>query len=219
MVWWNTKPVEAAVKENRDRFFKRQGINPARVVSGGLIHGIHTAVVEEKDAGEYLVNTDSLITKTQNIFLAITVADCPPVFFFDPVTLSVGIAHAGWRGMVGGILENVVHQLERSFGAQATDLHAIIGPHIQACHFEVGSDVAAQFGKDHIEQRDGCLFVNIGAEAKQRLQKVGVRNVLIDQTCTFDAAEHLFSARHDKVQPLQGMVAFIGMGDWQKINL
>jgi hypothetical protein len=211
MTWWNTKPIDPLVKERRDHFFEKQGIEPTRVVSGGLIHGNHTVVVGEQEAGEYLLDTDALVTQTPNVFLTITVADCLPVFFYDSVTLSVGIAHAGWKGMIKGVLESVVCTFQEAFDSHPSDIQVVIGPYIQSCHFEVQQDVAAEFNVRCVERRDHNLFVNLGTEAKQRLNKVGVQNISIDSMCTFDIPSRFFSARRDKMSPIQGMVAFIGL--------
>ncbi len=211
MVWWNRKPVDPMVRKNRDAFFVRNGIEPNRVVSGGLVHGNTVAVVGDAQAGEYLLNTDGLITNVPNLFLAVTVADCLPLFFFDPKTHAIGIAHAGWRGIVGGMPEKVVSEMARAFGSHPKDLVVVIGPHIQQHHYVVGGDVAQAFDSRHVQNDYGNVFVDLGGEAKSRLETSGVQEITVDQTCTYCSADRLFSARHDKSEPLQGAVAFIGL--------
>lgn len=211
MVWWNTKPVDETVRQNRERYFQDQGVSPSRVVAGGLIHGTRVAVVGDEEAGEYLLDTDALITNNPNLFLTITAADCVPVFFFDPVHESIGIAHAGWKGLVKGVLENVVREMKKSYGSEPRQLLVAVGPHIQPCHFEVGEEVASQFDESNIEQRDGSMFAHLGREAVLRLQKMGVGHVTSDSTCTYCSAECFYSARHDKTKPLQGGAAYIGL--------
>lgn len=210
MVWWNRLPVDAAIRENRNRYFRKSGIDPGRVVSGGLVHGTRVAVIGVSDAGKYLLNTDALVTNVSNLFLAVTAADCMPVFFFDPTTKSVGIAHAGWRGLVGGILENTLHELHHSYGSRVENVHVITGPHIHACHYEVGDEVADRFSRENVECRDGRLFANLASEAEMRLRASGVSTVSMYPSCTYED-ENLYSARRDKTNPLQGMVAYIGL--------
>ncbi len=212
MVWWNRKPVDGIIRRNRDQFFEKQGIHPSRVVSAGLIHGTRVANVGEREAGEYLLDTDALITNTANLFLAVTAADCMPVFFYDPVTKSVGIAHAGWRGTVGGILEKVAGAMGRSFGTNPKDIAVAIGPHIQSHHYEISGEVALNFDENNIERKDGRLFANLAGEAAMRLRRAGVQDISVDLACTFCSAGRFFSARHDRVESLQGMVAYIGLG-------
>lgn len=211
MVWWNRKPIDETIRDNRDRFFKTQSIDPSHVVTGGTVHGTTVAIVDESDAGEYFLNTDALITNTPNLFLTITAADCMPIYFFDPVTQSIGIVHAGWRGLVAGILENVVREMTVVFHVMPSDLLVIIGPHIGICHFEVKDAVALKLDQANIERRGTALFANLAGGAAGRLRVVGVDNISNEALCTYCHADQFFSARHDKKEPLQGMAAYIGL--------
>ena len=98
MVWWNRLPVDPLVAQNRQKYFQKEGVESERVVVGGITHGTKVRSVGEAQAGQYLLDSDALITNASNLFLSITAADCLPVFFYDPVSQSAGIAHAGWRG-------------------------------------------------------------------------------------------------------------------------
>jgi len=211
MVWWNQLPVDPMIQVNRDRYFIKQGIEPRRVVAGGMAHQTQVVAVGEDQAGHYLVDTDGLVTDVANLFLSITVADCLPVFFYDPARHAIGIAHAGWRGLVGGILENTVAMLQSTYGTSPADLIISTGPAIGVCHYEVGPEVAARFAPENIEQRNGHLFAKLVDEAVARLRAVGVNNSTVDPTCTYCSADRLYSARHDKTEPLEGMVAYIGL--------
>lgn len=211
MVWGNSLPVDEVVGKNRNRYFEKLGIDPKQVVAGGIAHGTHVAAVGEKEAGKYLLNTDALITNVPNLFLTITVADCLPVFYYDPIKKVIGMAHAGWRGLVNGVLENLVEKLQQSYGSSPQDLLVVVGPHIKSCHYEKGEEVAAQFSQQNIEQRNGHLFVSLADEAVMRLEKSGVKHISVSPLCTYDETERFYSARHDKTEPLQGMLAYIGL--------
>lgn len=217
MIWWNRLPVNEFILKNRERYFKKIGINPKCVVAGGIAHGINVAVITEQDTGKYLLNTDALITNAPNLFLTVTVADCLPVYFFDPETQSIGLAHAGWRGLTAGVLENVVSKLRGECGARAENLQIIIGPHIRACHYEVREEVAAQFNEQNIERRAGRIFVNLATEAESRLRGLGVENISVDQTCVYEDKK-FYSARRDKAEPLEGMMAYIGLDKSAELN-
>jgi len=210
MVWWNKLPVDDLVCKNRDQYFEKIGIDPKRVVAGGIEHGVKVGIVGEAEAGQYLLNTDALITNVPNLFLTITAADCLPVFFYDMISKSIGIVHAGWRGLIDGILENTVQELGRSYGSNPENLSVIIGPHIKNCCYEIGEEVANKFIPENIEQRAGKSFANLGFEAKMRLNKVGVNNVFVSDICTFDDPR-FFSARRDKDEPIKGVVGYIGI--------
>lgn len=210
MVWWNRLPVDEVVRRNRENYFRGLGISPERVAAGGVVHGSRVAVVGEKEAGKYLLNTDALITNVPGLFLTITAADCLPVYFYDAKTQSLGLAHAGWRGLINGLLEKVVFKFGRSFDSKADDLSVIIGPHIKSCHYEVGEAVAAKFSKENFERRQGRIYVKLADEAESRLRALGVRNISVSPVCAYDD-ERFYSARRDKLDPLQGMAAYIGL--------
>jgi uncharacterized protein, YfiH family len=211
MVWWNRLPVDEIVRKNRDEYFQRLNIKPGQVVAGGIAHGNHAAVVDIAEAGKYILNTDGLLTNKPGIYLSITAADCLPVYFFDPVTNSIGVAHAGWRGLVAGILENVIKEFQNTYGSKPENIQVIIGPHIQGCHYEVGAEVAEQFSEKNIEERDGHLYAKLGAEAMLRLNNLGVKDIFVSSECTYENPQKFYSARYDKSEPLQGMVAYLGL--------
>ncbi len=210
MVWWNKLPVPNYILKNREKYFSQFGIGNKQVVSGGIAHGTEVKLVDASWRGEYILNADALITQEKNLFLSVTVADCLPVFFFDPKTESVAMVHAGWRSLVAGILEKTVVELNRNFGASPHDISVIIGPHIQNCCFEVGEEVAEKFNSRTVIKKDNKNFVDLGKEAELRLLELGIKNIEISEECTFDS-EKYFSARRDKKEPLEGMVAFIGI--------
>lgn len=211
MVWWNRLPVDEKIKQNRDNYFFKIGIDQNRVITVGIKHGMNVTVVDEKDAGSYILDSDGLITKDKNLFLSVTVADCLPVYFHDPINEVVGISHAGWKGLVKGILENTVKKFQENFNSKPENLEVIIGPHILPCHFEIKEDVAENFNKQNFISRDGKIFADLSVEAKLRLENVGVKNIMIDNTCTYCNADKLYSARYDKKEPVEGMVAYIGL--------
>lgn len=210
MIWWNTLPVNEAVRQNRDRYFEKLGIDPMRVVAGGIIHGTRVVTVGEGHAGQYILNSDALITNIPNLLLTVTAADCMPVYFFDPATKSIGMAHAGWRGLIAGVLERTIQALGQVYGSRPEDIRVIIGPHIRGCHYKVGEDVAAQFAEENVDHRDGQLFIRLASEAEMRLRGLGVNEISVHPACTFKD-ERYYSARRDKSDPLEGMVAYIGL--------
>lgn len=211
MVWWNRVPVPDEVRETRDTFFRAQEIDPTRVIAGGCAHTTNVRIVSEKDAGAYIPNSDALITNQPNLFLSITAADCIPVYFFDPVQRAVGVAHAGWRGLVGGILEKVVGEMHRAYRTQSEDLQVIIGPHVKVCHFEIGEKVADRFAKENIKRRDARLFADMTNEAVSRLESTGIQKRFDKSVCTVCESDRFFSARADKKDPLEGAVASIAL--------
>jgi YfiH family protein len=89
---------------------------------------------------------DALITNDPGITLSIRTADCLPVLIADGRNRAVAAVHAGWRGVVSGIVPKTIEAMKHQFGTRPEDVVVAIGPGIGRCCFEVGPDVAAQFG-------------------------------------------------------------------------
>jgi YfiH family protein len=130
------------------------------------------------------------------------VADCLPVFLCDATGTTVGIVHAGWRGLAGGILE-------QSIAAMAVDhnkLMAWLGPAIGPDHFEVGADVYEAFVQQDAQAAQAFVpkhsshekwLANIFLLARQRLTSIGITEIYGGGICTFSDPERFFSYRRD----------------------
>jgi len=143
---------------------------------------------------------DAAVTRTPGRVCAIQVADCMPVLFAARDGSAVGAAHAGWRGLAGGVLEQTVAKL----GVPAAQLVAWLGPTISQEHFEVGDDVRAAFMKDDVgaavafeaNSRDRWQC-DLYVLARRRLAMLGVGDVSGGGWCTFGDASRFFSFRRD----------------------
>jgi len=123
-----------------------------------------------------------------------------PVLFAARDGSAVGAAHAGWRGLAGGVLEQTV----RTLGVAAADLIVWLGPTISQQHFEVGDDVRTAFVSG--DSGAAAAFVNntrgrwqcdLYALARRRLAALGVRDVFGGGWCTYADAPRFFSFRRD----------------------
>jgi len=149
-----------------------------------------------------VAGVDALVTREAEMFLAVTVADCFPVYFYDPVRGAVGIAHAGWRGVVRGVVPETVRALS-GIGCRPKNLRVVIGPGIRACHFVVGADVRPAFlrWEGAVRERrreDGRRWsVNLSAIIRAQLRAAGVptRNIAEVRMCTYSASRRFFSRR------------------------
>ncbi len=148
---------------------------------------------------------DASFTTQRGVVCAIMTADCLPVLFADAAGRVVGAAHAGWRGLAGGILENTVAAM-RAAGAE--NLHAWLGPAIGPAQFEVGADVLQAFAaKDAamsiafkpIAGRPGKYLADIYQLARQTLGNVGVVAVTGGDFCTVSEPQRFYSYRRDGV--------------------
>ncbi len=145
------------IKENRNRFLEKFGIKGSLALSAELIHGNNVRIVSKSDAGSVMKKTDGLITAHKSLFLTITVADCLPIFIYDPEKEIVGLIHAGWRGLSKNILLAVIKKITENFRSLPEDILVGVGPGISQCHFEVKDGLLKIF-KDYLPD---VLFRNI----------------------------------------------------------
>ena len=125
------------VEENRLRFFGRLGIRPTHLA---LPRQIHSNVVNVATTPGVFPDCDALVTDVPGIVLGVSVADCVPIFLYDPVTSSVAIVHSGWRGSKTRIAACALNEMSTRYGAKGKDVLAYIGP---AAGAAAGSAAAA----------------------------------------------------------------------------
>ncbi len=136
---------------------------------------------------------DALVTATRGLWIAVRTADCFPILIADPRRHAIAAVHAGWRGAAAGILAKTVTRLREEFHSQPHDLIAAVGPGIQACCFEVGPEVSAQFGMQ------GRRHIDLARVCRTQLIEAGVPALAIevDPSCTRCDAARFHSYRRD----------------------
>ncbi len=202
-------------KENREIYFKKIGIDPNRVVTPDLVHKTKVVVVTSEEAGQIISDTDGLITEEKNLFLTATAADCFIIYFYDPVRRVVGIAHAGWRGIMADISREMISKMSERFEVNPGDLLVGISPGIQKCHFGISAMDKEKYSiyPRFIFERNGKVFVDLTAILKDQLQSLGVAESQIEDSgiCTYCEERDYFSYRRDKPKEVQPMVGYIGL--------
>jgi YfiH family protein len=128
-------------------------------------------------------------------------ADCMPVLLCDARASVVGVAHAGWRGLSSGVVENTI----AAMGVDAGELLAYLGPAIGPDAFEVGTDVREAFlapdpaaSAAFRPHREGKWLADLFLLARQRLARLGVRRIFGGELCTVRDASRFYSYRRDK---------------------
>lgn len=153
---------------------------------------------------------DAIVTTKPDEVLAIMTADCLPVLFAANDGSIIGAAHAGWRGLSSGVLENTVDaMLSLSPHLSSADLLACMGPAIGPSIYEVGEDVLKTFQESSIKpngndfvaipNKNGKYLVNLYSLAKARLKLVGIDRVVGGGSCTYLDHERFFSYRRDGI--------------------
>jgi YfiH family protein len=188
----------AAVTENRRRVHEQLAL-PSEPVWLEQVHG--TAVIDlDSTNAPASLRADAAVTRRAGPVCVIQVADCMPVLLAACDGSVIGAAHAGWRGLAGGVIEATV----RAMGAEPGQLLAWLGPAIGQAHFEVGDEVRAAFVDNdanaaaaftrNARQRWQC---DLYALARLRLAALGVQHVSGGGWCTYAEADRFFSFRRD----------------------
>jgi YfiH family protein len=197
-----------AVSENRARV---RALLPAEPVWLRQVHGTR---VWDADLAhtEAIIEADAAVTTKTNTVLTVMAADCLPVLITGPEGKVIGAAHAGWRGLVGGVLENTVDAMQAKTGlSDAGQYLAWLGPAIGPMAFEVGEEVLAAFhehAQEHalpspseafiaIDNKPGKYWANLYQLARQRLQSKGLTHIYGGELCTVRDQTDFFSHRRD----------------------
>ena len=200
----------AAVAANRSHWAQALAARPVWLRQ---VHG--TAVLrldaQSPDAPEALA--DAAWTTERGIACTVQVADCMPVLYALRDGSAVAAAHAGWRGLAGGMLEAALQALCAGTGAAPDDVQVWLGPCIGPRQFEVGVDVLEAFGQSahEADARRFCFrpradgtprwLANLALLARDQLDAAGVQPALISaaQACTVEDVSSFFSFRRDGV--------------------
>jgi YfiH family protein len=139
-----SKDDQGAVVENRMRALRNAGLAPESLSTAYQVHSAKVAVVDEAWNESARPQVDGLVTKTRDKSLGVLTADCVPVLFADPEAGVIGAAHAGWKGAIGGVLQETVVTMER-LGARRARIQAGIGPAIAQKSYVVGPEFPRPF--------------------------------------------------------------------------
>ena len=175
---------------------------------------VHGVDVVNADRLQQLVEADAAVAWNPGSVCAVMVADCLPVLLTDRAGRVVAVAHAGWRGLAAGVLENTVRRMHTA----ADELLAYLGPAIGPSAFEVGADVrdaflawSADAASAFVAHRPGKWLADLFELARQRLRASGVMQIYGGGLCTYSDPRRFFSHRRDKVTGR--MAALIWLAD------
>ncbi len=166
---------------------------------------VHGTVVQKAYRGDDSPEADAIWTDQADMPIAIMTADCLPVVLAHVQGQAVGAAHAGWRGLLGGVLESLLEQLP----GQPSDYVAWLGPAIGPQSFEVGAEVRAAFVMDDpqsaeaftaqssLSSTDEKWMADLYQLARWRLEKAGLSQVSGGEYCTYQQGTDFFSHRRE----------------------
>jgi YfiH family protein len=211
----------AAVSQNRSRFAAAIGAAPVWL---NQVHGVRVVRLSDGDPGAAAISADAGWTDRPGIACAVQVADCLPVLFAAAGGRAVAAAHAGWRGLAGGVLEATLDRVCAAVASDPAQVAIWLGPCIGPRRFEVGADVLRAFGVDaeaHREASTAGAEFRLGAArhfvftprvdgswawladlrglASQRLSAAGAQRITATAECTVENRSRFFSFRRDGV--------------------
>lgn len=188
------------VIENRVKFFNNRNLNLDSVVAGEIVHGTGVSLVTKVDSGRgarnrtWIPKVDGLVTSDPGILLLTTHADCAPIIIYNPKHKILGQAHAGWRGLVSGIVENLIETLNSINGSGSGNLRAWIGPTIGACCYEVDVNVAEQFPQECCYLNGGSIRLSLVRFIRMELERLGFNPQLVTDSEVCTSCDKQFSS-------------------------
>ena len=196
--------VPEAVAANRLQLQAELGLKQAIP----WLNQVHGTAVHVHQCGEHTsVAADACISRTPGLACAVLTADCLPILLCTKDGSAVAAVHAGWRGLLAGVIEACVEQF-----APANEIAAYLGPAIGAAAFEVGPELRAAFlahdPRSVIAFKPGMgdrLFANLALLARQRLQNLGIKSTTESGRCSYSEADLFYS--HRRAGPSTGRFA------------
>ncbi len=184
------------------------------------VHGVR--IVDAAGNGSGAARTeapqaDGAFAVVLQVVCCVLVADCLPVLLADVRGRGVAAAHAGWRGLAGGVIQNAVEALRQGIGDRQARILAYLGPAIGPAHFLVGREVLAQMST-RLPQA-GAAFEPVGAAqyradlfalARQALAQVQVDDVFGGGLCTVSDPARFYSYRRDRVTGRHAALIWLG---------
>ena len=188
---------EQHVQTNRELFFGRLNISLDRIAFPKQVHG--NKVMFANKPGVY-DDCDGLITDKTNLYLAISVADCLPIFLYDSVNKIFAAIHSGWKGSKLRILSSAVQMMTQHFNSNPENIYAFMGQSAGVCCYEVGEEVATQFSEEFVDRPPGKKpHLNLKEYNKDILLREGFNkeHIEISSHCTICDSRLFHSFRRD----------------------
>lgn len=197
------------IAQNRQTLCQLLEIDDHHLLMPHQVHLTEVAAIDEDylrltadECQQRLEGVDAVMTDMSGVCIGVSTADCIPVLLYDAEKHAVCAIHAGWRGTVARIVEKAVKAMTATYGSNAADIQAQIGPGISLDSFEVGDEVYdafvhAGFDMAAISQKCAKWHINLPACNKLQLISMGVESekISVSDICTYKQHDTFFSAR------------------------
>lgn len=193
----------------KNRALVAKAIGASTMTFARLIHGKQGERVTFKNR-ETLPPCDALFTTEKQLPIAVTFADCQAAIFYDPINRAFAVVHAGWRGLMQNIYQNVCLRFQREFNTDPADLIVGISPSLGPEYAEY-KNFRDEFPKKYWSFQKEPNFFDFRSLAKIQLKEEGIleENIEISSLCTYKNEEICFSHRRDKLTGRHALVAFL----------
>jgi YfiH family protein len=191
------------VLKNREILSQKHNFTLQNLIYMDQTHSSNIEIIKDPSKNK-IEDCDAIITNVKNIPLMVMVADCVPIFFYDPIKKVIAVAHAGRNGTFLEIAKKCALKMRDEFRSDMSDLVVGVGASIGSCCYEVGDDLAdickKSFGKEYIVIRDDKTFLDLKTLNQDQLIDLGVKreNIEISTICT-SCDKNYFSYRRDGV--------------------
>jgi YfiH family protein len=193
----HVRDKQSSVMANRELLNKHYDLpsNPK------WINQTHSNICIDASSIFSLIDADASYSSKPGVVCGILTADCLPVFVSNIQGTIVGVAHAGWRGIVGGVIESLLESIK----CKGDDLLVHLGPAISKSSFEVGEEVKSQYlEKNKTFERsfikaNGSYYLDIYDAAKVVLEDFRVKSISGGESCTYNDSKNFFSYRRDGI--------------------
>ena len=185
---------------NRNLVAQHMGTSLDKIVGVHQIHSVEAIICN----GTFKTSpkADALVTNTQGLLLSVLTADCQPVIFADRENSVIGIAHAGWRGALNGVLNSTINKME-ALGAERNQISAAIGPCISQNAYEVGLDFFEKFTSSNKKNKDYFAYnsdtkkyhFDLPNFSLNLLKNEGISSIEWTGHCTYNDPKNFFSYR------------------------
>ena len=163
------------------------------------INQTHSSICIDASLTERVIEADASFTLNPGTLCSILTADCLPVFVSKKDGTMVGVAHAGWKGLISGVIENLI----RSFDCIGTDLVVHLGPAISMNSFEVGKEIKDMYLSKNknfdraFNFQNHKYYLDLYEAARVIFESFNVVSISGGDRCTFKESDHFFSYRRD----------------------
>lgn len=190
------------VKKNREALRSKLGVS--KLVFMKQVHGNEVAIIQNGDENP---TCDALVCNQKDIGLAVMAADCIPILFQDLDKRVVGVAHAGRVGTALHVGQKTVEKMVEAFGSKIENIHISMGPCIQHCCYEVGSEATKGLEKC-LHVKNGKYFLDLPSFNKEDFLQLGIleENIQISPICTCCDKAYFSYRREGKTGRFCGVV-------------